>query len=133
MVSASQGVSATTSVTASVATTAPALAGPRPNPDRRWPEGLLPVLLSALAALLGASLVLARRWRAAGLPVRAWRYAAAVLLIFILAGMAGACGGGGGSTSTLTGGTPAGTFTITVTAACGNVSHTTTFSLRVSH
>jgi hypothetical protein len=131
-VSASQGVAPTTSVTASVQTTAPTLVGPRAG--RRWPGGMpLPLLLAGLATLLGAGLLRARSRQRAGGYAGAWRYAIAGILIMALAGMAGACGGGGNNTTTLTGGTPVGSYTITVTAVSGNVTHTTTFAITVHH
>jgi len=55
-----------------------------------------------------------RRRRMAGLGV--------MLLVFFAAGMG--CGGGGSSSGTKTGGTPAGSYTIAVTATSGALSHT---------
>jgi hypothetical protein len=125
-VSASQGFSATTSVQASVQTTAPALVGPRPDARRPSPQGFETWSLAGLAAVLASLLLLGRR-RGAG-PV--WRYAAAALVIAAMAGLASACGGGG-SKPPSNGGTPNGTYTITVTATSGSAVEKTTFTFRV--
>ena len=58
-----------------------------------------------------------------------------ILRIVVLAGLLVAVGCGGGSSSgggTLTGGTPAGTYTITVSGTSGSISESTTVSLTVS-
>ena len=62
-----------------------------------------------------------RRRRMAGLGV--------MLLVFFAAGMG--CGGGGSSSGTKTGGTPAGSYTIAVTATSGALSHTANVAVTV--
>ena len=121
-VSASQGVSATVTVEASVQTTAPTAVGPRPPGS--GPQGIEPWTMAGLAVALALLLFFGRRRAAAP----AWRYAAAVLLIAAMAGMASGCHH---STTTTTTGTPNGTYTITVTATSGSAVETTSFTLKV--
>jgi hypothetical protein len=77
---------------------------------------------TAMAAL-GARIRLATRH----LPL-ATAFAAALMLI----ALAASCGGGGApAVHTPTGGTPAGTYTLTVTATSGNLSQSSTVTLTV--
>jgi subtilase family serine protease len=67
-----------------------------------------------------------------GVPTRRRRRVAGLgllLLVFFAAGLG--CGGGSSSGSTKSGGTPAGTYSITVTATSGSLSHTQLFTLIV--
>jgi len=62
---------------------------------------------------------------------RVWQSAAMLLVVMaIVAGLAG-CGGGHTAVPNPTTGTPAGTYTVTVTAASGTTSHTGTITLTV--
>jgi len=121
-----------------VATTAPSVSAPRSRP---LPP--LPPLSSGLKGLLMLALVLAatawtlgrrnlhgaRRWKATMVPL-----AAGLLLILALAGCGG--GGGGGGTVPTNPGTPAGTYSLTVTGTMGSgssaMSHSVTLTLTVS-
>jgi hypothetical protein len=52
------------------------------------------------------------------------------MIAVLLFGMT-ACGGGGSSSSTTTPGTPAGTYTATITAKSGSLSHNTALTVNV--
>jgi hypothetical protein len=52
------------------------------------------------------------------------------MLLLFFAGLG--CGGGSSSKTTQTGGTPAGTYNITVTATSGSITHLVTFKLTVN-
>jgi hypothetical protein len=59
-------------------------------------------------------------------------FAASVLLLAVTIAAIGGCGGGGGSTTTtVNNGTPVGSYTLTVTAASGNLTHTQQLTLMV--
>lgn len=81
--------------------------------------------------LFAAMLVLLIFGRRMGQPLQAWRYAAAVMLVAALAGMAVACGGGGGSMGPPPnpGSAPVGPNAITVTASSGNTSHPAVYTM----
>ena len=81
-------------------------------------------LLTLLLAAVFLRFVHTRRLRLAGtLPF-------AVLVLFVLLQVMG-CGGGGSSGPPPPTGTPAGTYTVTVTGTSGNTIHTTTLTLVV--
>jgi hypothetical protein len=103
-------------VKVNVSTTARALALPV-APPRDGPRGVLPLLLAALLALTGAA-VYDRRVRTRLL------LAAALGALLLWA----SCGGGGGMNFN-TGGTPAGTYTLTITGTYANASGSTPGSL----
>jgi hypothetical protein len=90
----------------------------------------LPVAFAGIALLpfFGLGWVSARRFRRACFGVFGLALAAAVL------GIVSGCGGsgGGGGTKTVTQQTPAGTYTLTITAASGNVSATENLTLIVN-
>jgi hypothetical protein len=116
----SLALSGTTSATAtvSVTTTARAFLLPYVRSPRLLPNLGLPLLLVLLTlALLAGSL---RQQN--GLSRRAW--AGVVLLAALSVG----CGGGSASVPQ---GTPAGTYTLTVTSTSGGVSHNMTLTLKV--
>ncbi len=115
-------------VTVSVATSAPALAAPR-RPD--FPVPPPAVLWLTFLDLLGlCTLGLVSRRGKARL---AWLAPLAVVLLTVAFWASCGGGGGSGSSSSLTSspGTPAGTYTLTVTAASDSVAHSTTLTLNV--
>ena len=72
-----------------------------------------------------------------GIPARrrSWRSLLVVLVMMVALGSLVACGGGGSSTSTPTVGTPAGTYTFTVTGTGNDPANTTvstTFTVNVT-
>ena len=88
---------------------------------RMLPNLGLPFLLVFLTlALLASSLR-----QQGGLSRRAWAGLAGVMLF---AALSVGCGGGSASAPQ---GTPAGTYTLTVTSTSGGVSHTTTLTVKV--
>jgi hypothetical protein len=129
------------SVALEVVTTAPAAGAPRDGGGRRslppggWPVATILALLGALALLTGIAAVAAmshrRPMRAPASPVRTpalqWAPLAGALLLVLLWA---ACGGGGGL-YVRSGGTPAGTYVLTITATTSDLSHSTTVELTV--
>jgi hypothetical protein len=103
------------------------------GPLRSWPWLLSTVALAALASLVRAT----RCWVQHGVGrTRAGLVTFAGLLLVL--GATGACGGGGGGggiPSQSNAGTPAGTYTLTVTATCvsgsANLSHSVNLTLQV--
>lgn len=87
---------------------------------RRRGLGWLPVGGGLLAGIFALGVPSRRRRRIAGVGL--------VVLVFFAAGLG--CGGGGGS-STHNAGTPAGSYSITVTGTSGSISHTATVALTV--
>ena len=129
------------SVALEVVTTAPAASAPRDGGGRRslppggWPVATTLALLGALALLASLASVAAvshrRPMRAPASPVRtpALQWVPLAVAVMLLA-LWTACGGGGGL-YVRSGGTPAGTYTLTITATTSNLSHNTTVKLTV--
>jgi hypothetical protein len=129
--SGSGSVSVTVTVTTTASSTAP------PDGRRAPPTGLgrqLPLgslLLLALLTMVGWGLAGGRRFR------KSLRWAVAMGAVAALALAMAACGGGGGGGTVPTNpGTPAGTYTLTVTGMAGSGStalqHSTTLTLTVT-
>jgi trimeric autotransporter adhesin len=118
-----------------VTTTAPSVAPPDVSAQQRPFDGLRIlgiVLILALASVLLAS---ATRFRSAAAQSRRARAFATALGFLLLAVTLNSCGGGGSNSSSTpppTMGTPAGTYTLTVTAASGGASHKTQLTLVVN-
>jgi hypothetical protein len=121
-----------------VTTTARSLLAPPGNPgggssspaEREWEWALALSLLLLSALLAGASYAPHR--------ARRWLVTASAVAVF---GLMAACGGGAGGGSTTGGsnqsqpnptGTPAGTYTLSVTAKSGSATRSTTLSLTVN-
>jgi hypothetical protein len=100
-----------------VATVAPVTVGAVSGPS--FPPGAAPY--TWMAVLLASAILFVRRRRLA---------LAAPLTILVFFSFVG-CGGGGGSSSHITPGTPAGTYTVTVTAKAGGVSSNTSLNVVV--
>jgi VCBS repeat-containing protein len=120
---AADGASPATA-TVIVATTARGFALPRvplqpPAPNRRF--GLL--LFLSLLGLAAA---------ARGVPGGGTRPRSSVALTCVFVLLWTACGGGGGIAPAPIGGTPPGTYTLTLTATAGTVARSTTVTLRVN-
>jgi hypothetical protein len=129
------------SVALEVVTTAPAASAPRDGgwrmslPPGGWPVATTLALLGALALLASLASVAAvsHRRLAPGTvsPVRTpalqWPPLAVVVILVLLWA---ACGGGGGL-YVRSGGTPAGTYTLTITATTSDLGHNTTVKLTV--
>jgi hypothetical protein len=129
------------SVALEVVTTAPAASAPRDGgwrmtaPPGGWPVATILALLGALALLTGIAAVAAvsHRRLAPGTvsPVRtpALQWAPLTVALMLVVWWA-ACGGGGGL-YVRSGGTPAGTYVLTITATTSDLSHSTTVELTV--
>jgi hypothetical protein len=132
-------------ITLRIATTAPAVQAPSnrmPRAGKGWPQGLPPSWLLALSALLLLLLtaVAGRHDALRSRPAESeacrnallrMRFAISISAL-LLTLLWGACGGGGGFISTSpAGGTPSGTYVITVTATSGQLTHGLTVKLTV--
>lgn len=108
------------STTLTISTTARALAASA-RPVRR--PGT-PLLATSLFAICGVMLLGAGK-------KRKWQSVTLMLCAFALVGSLIACGGGNPPPPVQSQGTPVGTFSVVVTAASGNTSHTSTVTLTV--
>lgn len=111
--------------TVTVTTMARSLAGPGPNgwPPVRLGHRIVPLAVWLLG-LIGLMTVAAARRRRVYASL-----AGSMLLVLLWAACGGGGGGGGGTTAT---GTPAGTYTLTMTATAAGVSRTTSLTLKVN-
>jgi hypothetical protein len=117
----------TTSSTLTISTTARAaswLAGSTNGPDHPFAQA---ALLAALALLIPAVLPRRRKPRRVGIAAR-------LALVLLPALAASGCGGGGNGETPAppTGGTPAGTYVVTITAASGSTTHSVNYTLTVN-
>jgi subtilase family serine protease len=112
--------SGTATATLSVSTTAPhAVSGPA-TAWRQTPSGWLG---GSLALIAGAMLV--------GVPSRRrWKVTLGILLVTLAVAAVG-CGGSSSNSTPKTGGTPAGSYTVTVTGTNGSTTRTTNVSVTV--
>jgi hypothetical protein len=115
-VSVTQGPAA--AVTAKVSTTAAGTAGS--ISQATLPPGTTPITWTIVLLASGLLFTSYRRIPVLAIPMIA-------VLFFGLS----ACGGGGSSTQTTTPGTPAGTYTATITAKSGSLSHSTALTVIV--
>jgi hypothetical protein len=117
-----------TAIKLKVTTTGNAMVAPGPG-NITPPSGSLPIgVWLGIFGLLGL-IVMAKVSRQGGRARRLAPFAALALLVTLWA----ACGGGGSSTSNSNASniTPAGTYTMTVTATSGNLTHTCQVTLKV--
>ena len=118
-----------------VSTTARSLAVPRgpelPPMHAPWVRHAVPLLLGLMMLMLA---IKSRRVKesAAADATRAWPPLYATLLIVMLWAACGGGGGGGGTPTPPQVGTPAGNYTLTLTATTGGVSKTQNLTLRVN-
>ena len=119
-----------------VTTTAPSSVPPGVDRQRRPFDGLR-ILAMALMLALGLALLasVAHFRGAAGRSRRAHAFASTIGFLLLAISLI-SCGGGGSNNSTAppppSAGTPAGTYTLTVTAASGSASHNTRLTLVVN-
>jgi len=115
-VNVAQGTAAavTVKVSTTAATTAESIS------QVNLPRGMVPIAWTIV--LLGSGLLFAVYRRRPGLGIP--------MIVVLLFGIT-ACGGGGSMSSTTTPGTPAGTYTATVTAKSGSLSHNTALTVIV--
>jgi hypothetical protein len=122
-------------ITLRVATTAPAgmLDGKRVPPDGKVPPLGQPrtwIVPGALGLLI--MLAAAARTRRASIARLRWSVLPAASALLLLTMLWATCGGGGTFVSSLpTGGTPSGSYVVTVTATSGSLSHAVTVQLTV--
>ena len=107
------------STTLTVTTTAPSAVGPLPGPN--W------FVTGGATFLLGLLLLLVISTKKRRLKLALGLLAAALLAAALIGCGGGSSSGGGGNS-----GTPAGTYTITVTGTSGTLSHTATVSVTVT-
>ncbi len=127
-----------TKATVSVITTAPSLFAPTPTPAP--PDVPLGPWLAALALLLLAAAMAAAAqplWRGASRAPRRPAFGAAIFLLAATVALCASCGGsgsgggGGGGGTTHNAGTPTGSYTLTITASFGALTHKATVTLNV--
>jgi hypothetical protein len=122
-------------ITVTVTTTAPSMITPRTLP---LPRPRLPCLPTLLISVVLVSCAAWAIWRCGKVGPSRWRTVVVLMAVWlpltmVLAACGGGGGGGGGSTNP---GTPAGTYTLTVTGTVGTgttaLSHSVTLALNVS-
>jgi hypothetical protein len=113
----------TQQVTINVRTTAASLAPPVSRPFTGWrtPE--------AIASFVLLCLLIADRFSRQSIAVRRWLAGAAFSVVIGLAVVG--CAGGNSSNTPTNDGTPAGTYSLTITGTSESTTHTTTVSLVV--
>ena len=111
-----------------VTTTAPSILAPRGMPPRYPPMTWIRIVLPLVVALM--LMVLLTRLTAATRGTK-WAIAPAMVVLLGVLSWIGGCGGGGGG-GVHNPGTPAGTYTLTVTGTSSGVSHTLKLTLKVN-